>query len=72
LLEEFVSDQSSFSDESESSETEYLTIGEVIVAEFCDDENDVHFSSVSSAICTWCDMTNYVGQREQFVDNYGS
>ena len=24
-----------------------------------------------SATFTWEDMTNYVGQREQFVDNYG-
>jgi hypothetical protein len=25
----------------------------------------------SSAIFTWEDMTNYVGQREQFLDYYG-
>jgi len=24
-----------------------------------------------SAACTWEDMTNYIRQREQFVDNYG-
>jgi hypothetical protein len=28
-------------------------------------------SSASSAIFTWEDMKNYVGQREQFVDNCG-
>jgi hypothetical protein len=73
FLEEFASDQSSFSDESE---TDDLTVGEIIGAECCD-ESDVHFSatcsalSASSDIFTWEDMTNYVGQREHFVDNYG-
>jgi hypothetical protein len=73
LLEENASDQSSFSDESDSSETDDLTIGEIIDAEYCD-ENDVHFSaacsahSAFSAIFTWEDMTNYVGKREQFVE----
>jgi hypothetical protein len=71
LLEELPSDQSSFSEESDSSGTDDLTVGEVIAAEFCDDESDIHFSSALSAIFTWEDMTNYVGQREQFVDNYG-
>jgi hypothetical protein len=67
LLEELVSDQSSFSDESDSSGTDDLTVGEVIGAECCDDESDVQFSaasSASSAIFTWEDMSNYVGQRE--------
>ena len=27
--------------------------------------------TASSATFTWEDMTNYVGQREQFVDKYG-
>ena len=27
--------------------------------------------TASSATFTWEDMTNYVGQREQFVDNFG-
>jgi hypothetical protein len=51
-----------------------LTVGEVISAEYIDEESSVHFSaecSDPSAIFTWEDMTNYVGQREQFVDNYG-
>jgi hypothetical protein len=74
------SDHSIFSDESDSSGTECLTVGEVI-AEFSDHEcADVQFatpssapsvSSASSAIFTWEDMANYVGQREQFVNNYG-
>jgi hypothetical protein len=74
LLEELSSDQSSFSDESDLSGTDNLTVGEVIGAEYCDDESDVQFSfppSASSAIFRWEDMTNYVGQREQFVDTYG-
>jgi hypothetical protein len=29
-----------------------------------------HFSSAWSAIFTWEDMINYVGQGKQFVDNY--
>jgi hypothetical protein len=76
FLEELVSDQSSFSEESDSSGTDDLTVGGIIVAECCD-ESDVHFSAscsapiATSAIFTWEDMTNYVGQREQFVDNYG-
>jgi hypothetical protein len=56
LLEELASDQSSFSDESDSSGTDSLTVGEVIDAECCDDESDVHFSAASSApsaIFTW-------------------
>jgi hypothetical protein len=44
-----------------------LTVGEVNGVEFCDDESA---PSASSAIITWEDMTNYVGQMEQFVDNY--
>jgi hypothetical protein len=71
LLEELASDQSSFSDESDSIGTDNLTVGEVTGAECCDDESDIHFSSASSAIFTWEGMKNYVGQREQFVDNYG-
>jgi hypothetical protein len=72
LLEELtVSDQSSFSDESG---TDDLTVGEVIVAACSENESDnVQFATASSApstwsaIFTWEDMTNYVGQREQFV-----
>jgi hypothetical protein len=77
LLEELTdSDQSSFSDSSDSSVvTEDLTVSEVIGAECNDNENDkVQFATASrapSAIFTWEDMTNYVGQREQFVDNCG-
>jgi hypothetical protein len=79
LLEELTaSDQSSFSDESDSSGTDDLTVGEVIGADCSDDESaNVQFAAVSSApsasiaIFTWEDMTNYVGQRERFVDKYG-
>jgi len=51
-----------------------LTVGEVIGSE-CSD--NVQFATVSSAPSAlsdtfmWEDMTNYVGQREQFVDKYG-
>jgi hypothetical protein len=82
LLEEFTaSDQSRFSDESGTSGTDDLTLDDVIGAECSDNESDdAQFATVSSApsasnassaICTWEDMTHYVGQREQFVDNYG-
>jgi hypothetical protein len=71
LLQEIPSDQNSFSEEIDSSKTDNFTVGKVISAEFSDNENDVHFSSGSSAIFTWEDMTNYVGQREHFVDIYG-
>jgi hypothetical protein len=79
LLQELkASDQSSFIDESDSSGTDDLSVSEVIVAECSDNESDdVQFATASSApnasstIFTWEDMTNYVGQREQSVDNYG-
>jgi hypothetical protein len=71
LLEEIPSDQNSFSEEMGSSKTDNFTVGEVISAEFCDNENDVHFSSASCAIFTWEDMTNYVGQREQLLITMG-
>jgi hypothetical protein len=76
FLEEFASDQSSFIDEIDSSDTDDLTVGEIIGAECCD-ESDVHFSATCSAssawsdIFSWEDMTNYVRQREQFVEYYG-
>jgi hypothetical protein len=79
LLEELTdSDQSSFSDSSDSSVTEDFTVSEVIGAEYSDNENDdVQFAtassapSASSAIFTWEDMATYVGKRKQFVDNCG-
>ena len=79
LLQELTdSDQSSFSDESDSSGTDDLTVGEVNSLEYSDNEiEEVKFATASSAsrdssaIFTWEDMTNYVGQREQFVDNCG-
>ena len=51
-----------------------IWLGEVIVSE-CSD--NVQFATASSAPSVlsdtfmWEDMTNYVGQREQFVDNCG-
>jgi hypothetical protein len=51
----------------DSSGTDNLTVGEVISAKYSDEESAVHFSaacSAPSAIFTWEDMTNYVGQRE--------
>jgi hypothetical protein len=79
LLQELTdSDHSNFSDNSDSSGTEDLTVCKVFCVECSDNESDeVKFatvpnaSSTSNAICTWEDITNYVGQREQFVDNYG-
>ena len=55
-----------------------MTVVEVNVSECtnseCDDAQYATVSSAptaSSATFTWEDMTNYVGQREQFVDNCG-
>ena len=79
LLEELTaSDQSSFSDNDNSNGTDDLTVVEVIGSECSDSESDdvqcaTAFSAptASSATFTWEDMTNYAGQREQFVDKYG-
>ena len=79
LLEELTaSDQSSCSDDDDSSGTDDLTVVEVIDSECSDSESDdaqcaTAFSAptASSATFMWEDMTNYVGQREQFIDNYG-
>jgi hypothetical protein len=52
-----------------------LTVGKVIGVERSDNETDdekvATSSSASSAIFMWDDITNYVGQGEQFVDNCG-
>jgi hypothetical protein len=55
-----------------------LTVGEVIVSEYRDDESDnVQCATASSAprassvTFMWEDMTNHVGQREIFFDNCG-
>jgi hypothetical protein len=72
LLQELTgSDHSIFSDESDLSGIEDLTVGEVICAKYSDHESgDVQFatpssvpsvSSASSAVFMWEDMTNYVG-----------
>jgi len=71
LFEELTaSDQSSSSDDDDSSGTDDLTVGKVIGSEYSDDESDneqcTTVSSASSATFTWEDMTNYVGQRENF------
>ena len=79
LLEERkASDQSDCSDDDDSSGTDDLTAVEVIDSECSDNESDdVQCATASSAPAAsnatfaWEDMTNYVGQREQFVDNYG-
>jgi len=79
LLEELTaSDQSDFSDDDDSSGTDYLTVVEVIGSECSDNESDdVQCATessapvASSATFAWEDMTNYVGQREQFVHKYG-
>jgi hypothetical protein len=52
LLEDLTaSDQSSFSDKSDSSGTDNLTVGEVIVAECSDNESDEVQCTASSAPC---------------------
>jgi hypothetical protein len=82
LLEEFTaSDQSSFSDESDTSGTDDLTVGEVIGAECSDNESDdVQFATASSvpsassawsAIFTWEDMTHYVGKGNSLLITMG-
>jgi hypothetical protein len=79
LLEECTdSDQSISIDDDDSSGTDDLTVCEVIVSENSDDEIDgvqcataSSAPSASSARFTWEDMTNYVGQRENFLDNCG-
>jgi len=55
-----------------------LTVVEVIGSECSVNESDdMQCATASSAptalsaTFTWKDMTNYAGQREQFVDNYG-
>ena len=72
------SDQSSCSDDDDSSKTDDLTAVEVNGSECSDNESDdvqcaiaSSAPTASSATFTWEDMTNYVGQREQFVDKYG-
>ena len=79
LLEELTaSDQSSCSDDDDSSSTDDFTVGEVIGSECNDNESDdVQFATASStpsalsATFMWKDLTNYIGQRELFVDNCG-
>jgi hypothetical protein len=67
--------QISSSDNDDPSGTDYLTVGEVTVSEYRDDESDdVQCATASSTpralsvTFTWEDMTNYVGQRENFFD----
>jgi len=77
LLQELTaSDQRNCSDDDDSSGMDDFTVGEVIGSECSDNESDdVQFATASSmpsalsATFMWEDMTNYVGQREQFVDN---
>jgi hypothetical protein len=78
LLEEHTtSEESSSSDETDSCESDDLTVGDVNFEE-CENESDnVQFGTECSArsdskgVFAWEDMMNYVGQKEQFVDNYG-
>jgi len=79
LVEELTaSDQSSCSDDDNYSGTDDLPVVEVLSSECSDSESDdvqcataSSAPNASSATFTWEDMTNYVGQREQFVDTYG-
>jgi len=80
LLEELTaSDQSDCSDDDDSSGTNDLTVFEVNGSPCSDNESDdVQCATASSAPAAlsatfaWEDMTNYVGQREQFVDKWAS
>jgi hypothetical protein len=68
------SEPSDCSSDGDSSGTDDLALGEVITLEYSDNEDDVQGAaapSAPSAMFTWEDMTNYVGQREQFVGNCG-
>lgn len=79
LLEERTASEKSMStDDDDSSGTDDLTVGEVTGSEYTDDESDdvqcataSSAPNASSATFTWEDMTNYVGQRENFFDNCG-
>jgi hypothetical protein len=67
LLEELVSDQSSFTEESDLSGTDDLTVGEIIGAECC----DVQFSAASSgALCFECYI--YVGGHDKLCRAKGT
>jgi len=76
LLEEITaSDQSGCSDNDDSSGADDLTVVEAIGSECSDNESDnVQCATASStpadssATFVWEDMTNCVGQREQFVN----
>jgi hypothetical protein len=74
LLDELTaSDQSSRSDDG-SSGADDLTVGEVNGLKCSDNVQFASASSAPSALSDtfmWEDMTNYVGQRKQFVDNCG-
>jgi len=57
------------SDDDDSSGTDDFTVGEVIISEYSDDENDdvkcataSSVPSASSTTFTWEDMTNYAGK----------
>jgi hypothetical protein len=68
------SDQSSCSDDDDSSGADDFTVGEVIWSECSDNVQFATSSSMPSALSDtlmWQDMTNYVWQRKQFVDNCG-
>jgi len=78
LLEEYTTSDDSSSDETDSCGSDDLTVGEVNFAESSKNESDnVHFATGCSArgdskgVFAWEDMGNYVGQRKQFIDNYG-
>ena len=76
MLEEITaSDQSGCSDNDDSSGADDLTVVEAIGSECSDNESDnVQCATASStpadssATFVWEDMTNCVGQREQFVN----
>ena len=78
LLEELTASDHSSSDDDDSSGTDDLTVGKVIGSEYSDDENDNMQCTttsiapiVSIATFTRENMTNYVGQKENFFDKCG-
>jgi hypothetical protein len=68
------SEPSDCSSDDGSSGTNELALGEVIALECSDNEDDVQGAaapSASNATFKWEEMTNYVGQGEQFVGHGG-
>jgi hypothetical protein len=80
VLDEILSDSESsfFDSDDDSSGIDDLPVGEAIAVEGTEDEESDSAQDASAvqgarsaASFTWEDMSNYIGQREQFVGNCG-